>query len=65
MDLELGQNAGDLFHIFWGRLLDTPQDVPFFRKLLQREIVYRLLQEPHGEIVGVRCNDGGPKLSNG
>ena len=26
------------------QLLDTPQDVPFFGKLLQREIVYRLLQ---------------------
>ena len=31
------------------QLLDTPQDVPFFGKLLQREIVYRLLQGPQGE----------------
>src|ERR1700693_5151265 len=30
-------------------LLDTPQDVPFFGKLLQREIVYRLLQGPQGD----------------
>jgi len=30
------------------QLLDTPQDVPFFCKLLQREIIYRLLQGPHG-----------------
>jgi AraC-like DNA-binding protein len=28
--------------------LDTPQDVPFFCKLLQREIIYRLLQGPQG-----------------
>jgi AraC-like DNA-binding protein len=31
------------------RLLDTPQDVPFFGKLLQREIIYRLLQGPQGD----------------
>src|SRR6266568_5104848 len=31
------------------QLLDTPQDVPFFGKLLQREIVYRLLQGPQGD----------------
>ena len=30
------------------QLLDTPQDVPFFYKLLQREIIYRLLQGPQG-----------------
>ena len=30
------------------QLLDRPQDVPFFGKLLQREIVYRLLQGPQG-----------------
>src|ERR1700729_2397705 len=30
-------------------LLDTPQDVPFFGKLLQREIVYRLLQGLQGD----------------
>ncbi len=30
------------------QLLDTPQDVPFFCKLLQREIIYRLLQGPQG-----------------
>src|SRR5580693_9189768 len=30
------------------QLLDTPQDVPFFGKLLQREIIYRLLQGPQG-----------------
>ena len=31
------------------KLLDTPQDVPFFGKLLQREIIYRLLQGPQGD----------------
>jgi len=31
------------------RLLHTPQDVPFFGKLLQREIIYRLLQGPQGD----------------
>jgi AraC-like DNA-binding protein len=31
------------------QLLDTPQDVPFFSKLLQREIIYRLLQGPQGD----------------
>lgn len=29
--------------------LRTPQDVPFFGKLLQREIIYRLLQGPQGD----------------
>jgi hypothetical protein len=28
------------------QLLGAPQDVPFFAKLLQREIIYRLLQGP-------------------
>lgn len=31
------------------QLLDVPQDVPFFGKLLQREIIYRLLQGPQGD----------------
>jgi len=31
------------------QLLDTPQDVPFFCKLLQREVIYRLLQGPQGD----------------
>jgi AraC-like DNA-binding protein len=31
------------------QLLDTPQDVPFFGKLLQREIIYRLLQGTQGD----------------
>jgi AraC-like DNA-binding protein len=31
------------------QLLDTPQDVPFFCRLLQREIIYRLLQGPQGD----------------
>ena len=31
------------------QLLDTPQDVAFFGKLLQREIIYRLLQGPQGD----------------
>ena len=31
------------------QLLDTPQDVPFFCKLLQREIIYRLLQGHQGD----------------
>jgi AraC-like DNA-binding protein len=30
-------------------LLGIPQDVPFFGKLLQREIIYRLLQGPQGD----------------
>lgn len=29
-------------------LVDTPKDAPFFSKLLQREIIYRLLQGPQG-----------------
>src|ERR1700730_2077839 len=31
------------------QLLQTPQDVPFLGKLLQREIIYRLLQGPQGD----------------
>src|SRR5947209_3121654 len=31
------------------QLLSAPQDVPFFSKLLQREIIYRLLQVPQGD----------------
>ena len=31
------------------QLLGTPQDVPFFGKLLEREIIYRLLQGPQGD----------------
>ena len=31
------------------RLLGAPQDVPFFGKLLHREIIYRLLQGPQGD----------------
>jgi len=31
------------------QLLGVPQDVPFFGKLLQREIIYRLLQGPQGD----------------
>ena len=31
------------------QLLNTPQDVPFFGKLLQREIIYRLLQGTQGD----------------
>src|SRR5579863_1450900 len=31
------------------QLLNTPQDIPFFSKLLQREIIYRLLQGPQGD----------------
>src|SRR3984893_9266551 len=30
-------------------LLDTPQDIRFFGKLLQREIIYRLLQGSQGD----------------
>ena len=30
-------------------LLDTPQDIPFFAKLIQREIIYRLLQATQGQ----------------
>ena len=30
-------------------LLDAPEDIPFLSNLIQREIVYRLLQGPHGE----------------
>ena len=31
------------------QLLDTPEDAPFFSKLLQREIIYRLLQGAQGD----------------
>lgn len=31
------------------QLLGTPRDVPFFGKLLKREIIYRLLQGPQGD----------------
>ena len=31
------------------QLLDKPQDVPFFGKMLHREIIYRLLQGPQGD----------------
>ena len=31
------------------QLLDAPLDIPFFGKLLQREIIYRLLQGPQGD----------------
>jgi AraC-like DNA-binding protein len=31
------------------QLLGAPQDVPFFGKLIQREIIYRLLQGPQGD----------------
>ena len=31
------------------QLLDSPQDLTFFGKLLQREIIYRLLQGPQGD----------------
>src|SRR3984957_8010078 len=31
------------------QLLDTPKEIPFFGKLLQREIIYRLLQGPQGD----------------
>jgi AraC-like DNA-binding protein len=31
------------------QLLDTPQDIPFFGKLLHREIIYRLLQGTQGD----------------
>lgn len=30
-------------------LLDVPEDIPFMSKLIQREIVYRLLRGPQGE----------------
>jgi len=30
-------------------LLDAPQDIPFFAKLIQREIIYRLLQGTQGQ----------------
>jgi AraC-like DNA-binding protein len=30
-------------------ILDTPQDVPFLGKLLQREIIYRILQSQQGD----------------
>jgi len=30
-------------------LLDTPEDIPFLSHLIQREIIYRILQTPQGE----------------
>jgi AraC-like DNA-binding protein len=47
----LGQATVDLIApcLQMVQLLRTPQDVPFFGKLLQREIIYRLLQGPQGD----------------
>ena len=44
------------------QLLDTPQDVPFFGKLLQREIIYRLVTGVAGRSPGFRCHIGGPDI---
>ena len=33
------------------KLLDTPSDIPFFSKLMQREIAYRLAQYPQGNFL--------------
>ena len=30
-------------------LLDTPQDIPFLSRLIEREIIYRLLRSPQGQ----------------
>lgn len=43
-------------------LLDTPQDIPFLGHLIQREIVYRILQTPQGERLRAIATTG--NLSN-
>jgi AraC-like DNA-binding protein len=47
----LGKVTGELLKpcLRLVQLLDTPQDAPFFSKLLQREIIYRLLQGTQGD----------------
>src|SRR5580692_13218102 len=47
----LGRVTGELLKpcLRLVQLLDTPQDAPFFSKLLQREIIYRLLQGTQGD----------------
>jgi hypothetical protein len=37
------------------RLLDSPQDIPVMAPLIEREILYRLLQGPRGEMLRQRA----------
>jgi hypothetical protein len=46
-------------------LLDAPQDIPFFGKLIQREIIYRLLQGTQGQRLRGNGHAGRPKPSDG
>ena len=46
-------------------LLDAPEDVPFMSKLIQREIVYRLLRGPQGGSSPRNRNGGRPKPEDG
>lgn len=49
----LGQTQADLLQpcIRLVSLLDRPSEIPFFSKLIHREIVYRLLQYPQGDFL--------------
>jgi AraC-like DNA-binding protein len=49
----LGQAKADLLQpcIRLLKILDTPSEIPFFTKLIQREIAYRLLQYPQGDFL--------------
>ena len=49
--ITIGKTTVDLLKPFCRLmdLLDAPEDIPFLSNLIQREIVYRLLQGPHGE----------------
>lgn len=41
-------------------LLETPSDVPFLSKLIQREIIYRILRTPQGERLRAIATTGDP-----
>ena len=49
--ITIGKTTVDLLKPFCRLmdLLDAPEDIPFLSNLIQREIVYRLLQGPQGE----------------
>lgn len=62
-DFQLGEESGDARGMAVGvssvelldactrllDLLDTPQDIPFLSRLIEREIIYRLLRSPQGQ----------------
>jgi len=49
----VGRTTGDLLKpcVRMLELLDTPAEIPFFGDLIHREIVYRLLQCPQGDLL--------------